>query len=527
MKKTVRLMRLSALLMCLVLGVVFYQLYKRENKRDLHNENISDLYLNSNGFNSSGDEKGGNQGEVIDKDNENHQSDNGLESDSQNSKEKELSLIKLRLAQKLHVAAEYIPMNAISADSAAAAYYTADTTAAADVTGAANETDMSADVDRNALAFTNWLYDKYGEDTLRKLDSVDERSIAKECYEQTGLSLYILLDEYMGIRNYEARAREDTDSQEVSITFAGDICLTEDGFVIDYYDTRTELSESIGSAIINQTNSADIFMINNEFSISERGSALAGKMYIFRAMPSRVNILKELGADIVSLANNHVYDFGAEAFSDTIKYLDEAGIAHVGGGNNRAEAEKVVYFEVNGIKIGFISASSAEKIRYTPQAEEGPGIFLMYDARRFLDVAADTAKRCDYVAAFVHWGTEDSKYYETYQHELAENLFGVGVDIIIGAHPHVLQGVEYIGGKPVVYSLGDFWFNGETKYTALININIGIDGLKNMNITPCLQSNYTTNLIEDEGSKAAFMQYVRELSSGCSIDENGIFSPIE
>lgn len=93
-------------------------------------------------------------------------------------------------------------------------------------------------------------------------------------------------------------------------------------------------------------------MLNNEFSISDRGSAIPGKMYTFRAKPERVKILNELGADIVSLANNHVYDFGHEAFEDTIDIIRNAGITTVGGGRNSNEAEKVVYYVVMVLRLG-------------------------------------------------------------------------------------------------------------------------------------------------------------------------------
>lgn len=376
-----------------------------------------------------------------------------------------------------------------------------------------NNSDLDTD------EFIEWFAKQYGDEIILKLDADSSDEIEQRMYEYTGKSLIVNLDEFMKIKNYDTVTCHEDGAH---ISFAGDICLAEDGFVLDYYDTVTNLSECISSSIIQQTNEADLFMINNEFSISDRGAPLEGKYYTFRAMPQRTQILKELGADIVSLANNHVFDFGEEAFLDTIENIQNADIKYVGGGKNRKEAEKVIYFESNGIKIGFISASRAEKYRFTPGAEENsPGIFLMYDPETFLQVAADAAKKCDYLIAYVHWGTEDSKYYEEYQHDLAVTMFDSGIDAIIGGHPHVLQGIEYINGKPVVYSLGDFWFNDETKYTALLNLVIDYDGLKKMSITPCLQSNFTTSFIENEEEAAAFMQYIRELSSGCNVKDDG------
>ncbi|MDE7430505.1 MAG: CapA family protein [Lachnospiraceae bacterium] len=374
---------------------------------------------------------------------------------------------------------------------------------------------------KNTEEFIDWLFENYSIDVLTELSNCGKELINRDFYMNTGKSLFVLLDEFLGIKDYESKA--GSSNMHVNLTFAGDICLAEDGFVLDYYDTTGGLRDCIGESIIEKANNADIFLINNEFCFSERGTALSGKLYTFRAMPKRVDILKELGADIVSLANNHVYDFGADAFLDTIGVLDEAGIRHIGGGADSTEAEKVLYYEVNGIKIGYVAASSAEKVRFTPGAgENSPGVFRMYDAARLLEVVTEADKQCDYLIAYLHWGTEDSKYFEQYQHELAQNLIAAGVDAIIGGHSHVFQGMEYIDGKPVIYSLGDFWFNSETKYTGMVNLCIDIDGLKDVTIIPCIQQNYTTKMLETGQERAGFFDYFTGLSPGVAVNEDGI-----
>lgn len=107
----------------------------------------------------------------------------------------------------------------------------------------------------------------------------------------------------------------------------------------------------LSSDLMLELQSADILLINNEFTYSNRGTPLAGKAYTFRAAPSRVEVLQQLGADIVSLANNHVYDYGEEALLDTMDTLEQAQIPYVGAGRNLEEAEKIVYFIANGRKL--------------------------------------------------------------------------------------------------------------------------------------------------------------------------------
>lgn len=374
---------------------------------------------------------------------------------------------------------------------------------------------------KTTVEFADWILTNYGTDVLIELCNSSEDFINRDFYTQTGKSLFILMDEFLGTKDYESR--EGSPGKGANLTFAGDICLAEDGFVLDYFDTTSGLKDCISEKIIERTNGADIFMVNNEFCFSDRGTPLSGKLYTFRAMPRRVDILKELGTDIVSLANNHVYDFGPEAFYDTITVLDNAGIKHVGGGADSTEAEKVIYFEVKGIKIGYISASSAEKVRYTPGADgNSPGIFRMYDATRLMEAVTEADKQCDYLIAYLHWGTEDSKYFEAYQQELAVNLINAGVDAIIGSHPHIFQGMEYINGKPVIYSLGDFWFNSETKYTGMVNLQIDISGLLELTVIPCLQKNYTTTLLENAEDRMNFFNYFMELSPGIHVNEDGV-----
>ncbi len=301
----------------------------------------------------------------------------------------------------------------------------------------------------------------------------------------------------------------------VSFLFAGDVCLEEDGFVIDYYDkVGGDLTQCVSPYLLERMRSADIFMLNHEYSISSRGSKL-DKYYTFRANPSRMSILKEMGVDIVSLANNHVYDYGYEAFEDTLRLLDENGIRRVGAGMNLAEAEQVQYFEVSGIKIGVVSASRAEKYVITPEAKENePGVFWMYDDTRLKQVCKEANEQCDFLIAYVHWGTEDSCYFEEYQQEIARELVDCGVDAIIGGHPHIVQGMEYIGDVPVLYSLGDFWFNGSDKYSMMVQLNIYRDGKCEVDIIPCRQKNYGIHYIENPAEQKAFYDYFSELSYG-------------
>lgn len=385
--------------------------------------------------------------------------------------------------------------------------------------------------EKKKTGFSSWFLENCGEDAWKKISGKLGGASLKETdfYEITGKTLHVLSDMYQGRLKDEKTAakhhiyiRENGEKKAAGLLIAGDICLEEDDFVIDYYDEVQELNQCISPEILQRTNEADVFLLNHEYCISDRGEPLEGKYYTFRADPKRMKLIEELGTDMVSLANNHVYDFGADAFSDTMELLLQSGIPYVGGGHDIEEAKQPVYFVVNGVKVGFVAASRAEKTRYTPQAEEdAPGVLLMYESEEFAEVIEKASLACDYLIAYVHWGTEDSNQFEDYQHDQAEVLLDSGADMIIGSHPHVLQGIEFIKGKPVIYSMGDFWFNGETKYTGLLDIKVTGEGLSGISFVPCRQTEYTTRYLAEKEEQRELYDYLEELSVGVKIGDGG------
>jgi len=383
-------------------------------------------------------------------------------------------------------------------------------------------------------AIADWIYEAYTETQLEHLMMVSEDSIItdSELYEALGESIYVVKDRYSGYlldeetaKSHNIYFRDDKLMGVVTIAIAGDLCLAEDGFVLDHYDTVKDLKKCISPEILEVLNRSDLFYVNHEYCISDKGTPLEGKYYTFRANPERMELLKQMGTDIVSLANNHVFDYGEDALLDTADLLEEAAIPYVGGGRNIEEAKRPIYYIIDGIKIGFVAASNGEKIRYTPQATEStPGILRAYDTTEYNEVIRKAAKECDYLIAYIHWGTEDSNYLNADQQAWGREFLESGADIVIGGHPHVLQGIEYVDGKPIVYSLGDFWFNHETKYTGVLKIQITQKGLEEMSIVPCLQTGFTTQYISDKQKQQELFSFLEELSIGVIIDENGVFA---
>jgi poly-gamma-glutamate synthesis protein (capsule biosynthesis protein) len=381
-------------------------------------------------------------------------------------------------------------------------------------------------------SFALWFMKAYPECKEAILqETQDGKFSTEDIYTAVGETMYVVYDRYRGYLDNAKKAEEQgiylkagEAGKPVEVVIAGDLCLAENGFVLDYYDTVNNLSECISPQLLKMSNAADVFYLNHEYCISDRGEPLENKLYTFRAKPERMKLLEEMGTDLVSLANNHIYDYGRDAMLDTLELLDEAELPYVGGGRNSKEAELPIYFVVNGIKVGFVAATNAEIVYYTPAAEaNSPGVLEAYDTTEYNKVIRKAAGQCDYLIAYIHWGEEDTNAYSQYQHDMGKEFLEAGADIVVGGHPHVLQGMEYIEGKPVIYSMGDFWFNDETKYTGLLKLDISAEGLDEMSFVPCLQTGYTTQYIEGKEEQAEFYKFFEELSPNVKINSKGIF----
>ena len=313
---------------------------------------------------------------------------------------------------------------------------------------------------------------------------------------------------------------------DFTLCFAGDINFDESWATTKHLNTcKNGIYDCISSELIDTMQGADIMWINNEFTYSDRGAPLNGKAYTFRANPSRVENLKLLGVDIVGMANNHVYDYGKDSMLDTFATLEGADILYVGAGRNLKEASSPVYIEVDGKTVAFVAASRAEKYKMTPQAtDKEPGILRCYDPALFKKRIAEANEKADIVVALPHWGTEYSTKLEPVQESTAREYIDAGADVIIGAHTHCLQGFEYYKGVPIVYSLGNYWFNNKTLDTMLINVHCyGNDEEDHMEviITPALQHDCTTTYVSDASKQRALYDRLQKISKNVYIDNAG------
>lgn len=314
---------------------------------------------------------------------------------------------------------------------------------------------------------------------------------------------------------------------DYTICFSGDICIEDNAYTTQYWKSCGEdITQCMDETMIDHMRSADICFINNEFPYSTRGSATVGKDYTYRADPANVKVLPELGVDIVSLANNHAYDYGEEALLDTLDTLQTAGIPYVGAGKDLEEASSIYYYELDGFTVAFVSGTRVEWEELTKGATENePGVFRTVDPTLLYERVKEADQHADYVVVYMHWGIEGVTYLEEYQLETGNGLIDAGADAVIGDHTHCLQGIDFYQDKPIVYSLGNYWFNGKTMDTMLAELHItgtAEDYAVQLQLVPAVQSNCQVTYIEDPSAQDTFYRNMEAMSYGISIDENGV-----
>jgi len=218
------------------------------------------------------------------------------------------------------------------------------------------------------------------------------------------------------------------------------------------------LSRSVGEAMVARndwawpfklsaqaTAAADIAFGNLETTISDRGRQL-GCGYCFRADPRAVGGLRAAGFDVLSVANNHIWDYGPDAFADTLRHLSAADIAPVGAG--RAPILRTVA----GTRVAYLAYTDL-----LPASACAGGVNC-YDPVRMRDDIASASAAADVVVVSFHTGTEYQPP-DDRQRRIYRAAVDAGADLIIGHHPHVVQGTERYHGGFIAYSLGNFVFD--------------------------------------------------------------------
>lgn len=218
-------------------------------------------------------------------------------------------------------------------------------------------------------------------------------------------------------------------------TLATDINADPDGSFVEYAESEdySYFFEKVRSIFEED----DLTIVNFEGTLSKQGTR-QDKTFAFRGDPSYVNILTTSSVEAANLANNHSKDYGDISFEDTKKYLEEAGVLHFFGTDVCVE-------EINGISVGLVGINALNDVEVTKLEKS---------------IAKAKELGAELVILSIHWGIEKATEPNDEQIELAHTAIDCGADLVLGTHPHVLQGIEKYNGRYIFYSMGNFCFGG-------------------------------------------------------------------
>ncbi|WP_249897969.1 CapA family protein [Paenibacillus sp. PK3_47] len=277
---------------------------------------------------------------------------------------------------------------------------------------------------------------------------------------------------------------EDASGETIKLNFAGDVIfagrvgelLQKNGYAYSY------------AALDGMFKKDDLTVVNLETPITTGGVGAADKQFVFKGAPEALDALKAAGVDAVNLANNHTLDQGEEGLLDTLDHLSKRSIPYVGAGSDSKEAYSAQYFERKGIKIALLGFTRVMPKSDWMAGAKKPGVASVYDSAEALKAITAARKKADLVVVVVHWGKERVEQYDAIQQALGHSFIDAGADLVMGGHPHVLQGIEPYKGKWIAYSTGNFIFtrstNPATWETAVFQAECSAKGQCSLQLSP-------------------------------------------
>ncbi|MCC6934617.1 MAG: CapA family protein [Candidatus Yanofskybacteria bacterium] len=252
------------------------------------------------------------------------------------------------------------------------------------------------------------------------------------------------------MRQYVPAARA---ASEATLLFTGDIMLSRS---VGAKMAALDDWQWPFTAIASTTRSADLAFGNLETTISKRGSA-NGCGYCFRADPRVVEGLSWAGFDVLSVANNHIGDYGPDAFVDTLQYLAASDISVAGGGRDLSEARAPIVRTVGNTRVAYLAYTNL--LPASVCATDTKAGANCFDNERMRADIARAREAADVVAVSFHTGTEYEPQHNAFQERVYRAAIDAGANLVVGHHPHVVQDMEQYRAGWIIYSLGNFVFD--------------------------------------------------------------------
>jgi Bacterial capsule synthesis protein PGA_cap len=286
-------------------------------------------------------------------------------------------------------------------------------------------------------------------------------------------------------------------SADLTLAFAGDVHFA--GRVARLLKDPATTFGPITSVL----KSADFTAVNLETAVTSRGQPQP-KTYHFATTPSAFTALRDAGVDLVTMANNHILDYGQTGLADTLAAAKAAHFPYVGAGVNAAAAWAPYVTTINGTKIAIVGVSQVAELASSWVATAyRPGEANAINLGQTLAAVRAAKRLARIVIVFMHWGTEGMACPNQDQLSLAPKLAAAGASIIIGAHAHVLQGSGWLGHTFVAYGIGNFlwWENSYSTATGVLKLTLHPHAPLTARFIPAVVSG-TGQPIVDQGAAA-------------------------
>jgi poly-gamma-glutamate synthesis protein (capsule biosynthesis protein) len=311
--------------------------------------------------------------------------------------------------------------------------------------------------------------------------------------------------------------------EEMTIVVVGDVAVSR------------EHPEAAFAKVMDEIKSGTFSCCNFEVPLSNKGIPQYGKAEAVRAAPEMIEGFVHAGFKVVSLANNHTMDYGPEALLDTIELIDSRGILRAGAGRNVEEARRPAFFSCGGMRFAFVSFATEAFLGFGAHSSK-PGIAMIrrdplygptcvnpHDVEMMMEVIEAASQKADFVIAAFHWGLSQSRALTQSQVTLGHAAVNAGADLVIGHHPHVLQGVEVYRKSVILYSLGNFVFDvaasflsPATRDTVLVKVKLSKDVIKEVAFLPAwINDEGQPEMVDRKHPKnAEILQAIRRYSPG-------------
>ncbi len=256
---------------------------------------------------------------------------------------------------------------------------------------------------------------------------------------------------------------------------------------------------------------SDLVLGNLECPISRISNKHGIRKKEFLADPMSVEVLTEGGFDGLSLANNHMLQHGNVAFNNTTQLLARNGIAPIGIIDQEDDKQHLIKYSFEDTTLGVVSYSFAED----HFEKENKSYAFAPSQEILLRQIGEYKKKCDYLILMLHWGQEFVRFPSQFQIELAHSMVEAGVDIILGSHPHVVQGVETYKKSIIAYSLGNFVFSMNwttSRYSTILQIFIMEDGTMEFELIPIWIDDNFRPTIPNKHLKNRILEYFQRVN---------------